>query len=128
MKRLQIQQKLMYKVAVIKKLLTRSCHHKVIKNLFSKKHRKHENQANMIYIKNYQKKNISFFFFFFFFWISSKLVSHERLYLWNFLKLTTCINLSLRKFSKLVIREYSCPRNVKILHYKVLSNYNKISP
>ena len=57
----------MYKVAVIKKLLTRSCHHKVIKNLFSKKHRKHENQANMIYIKNYQKKKISFFFFFFFF-------------------------------------------------------------
>ena len=56
----------MYKVAVIKKLLTRSCHHKVIKNLFSKKHRKHENQANMIYKKNYQKKNISFFFFFFF--------------------------------------------------------------
>ena len=56
----------MYKVAVIKKLLTRSCHHKVIKNLFSKKHRKHVNQANMIYIKNYQKKNISFFFFFFF--------------------------------------------------------------
>ena len=57
----------MYKVAVIKKLLTRSCHHKVIKNLFSKKHRKHENQANMIYIKNYKKKKFSGFFFFFFF-------------------------------------------------------------
>ena len=53
----------MYEIAVVKKnLLTRSCRRKFIKNLLSKKQRKHVNQATAIYIKNYIK---NYFFLFF---------------------------------------------------------------